>query len=115
MHPLSVGMSSRNFRQAYCETYRIPEKRYEKSVLFKILSVRARLVYPFIRILNPNAFHRERLLVRSVGKASTYDEIQYEVDFYQHKNVVKSFLRGTLRFRISGKYLLSVAKRILPG
>lgn len=60
--------------------------------------------------MNPNAFHAERRLIQSIAKATTLLDIQYDIDFYQHKNVVNSLFRGTLHFRASGKKIMSMAK-----
>lgn len=107
-------MSTPTFKEAFCKAYRISSSQYDRKALFKFLSLRARLAYPFLMLLNPNAFHQERKLVEFVGKAKSLDDIQYDVDFYQHKYVSRSTLRSTWRFRISGKYLLSVAKQVMP-
>jgi len=105
-------MSKPDFQTAFCSYYNIPQKDYQRKLLSRILTIRSRLVYPFCRLVTPTAFHPERRLVQSVAKANSLVDIQYEVDFYQHKRVVNSIVRGTLRFRASGKNLMSIAKRV---
>lgn len=83
--------------------------QFEKEVLGRALTRRARLLRPLVAFFHPEAFHAEKTLVRQAGDKIDFEDIRLDIDFYQHKNVVDSFLRSTLRFRISGIRLQRLA------
>ena len=102
-----------NFRERYCRAYNCTETEFEEHLLAKVLFKRARLLQKILTPLNGDFLHAERVLVRHVGKNEAIRETQLDVDFYQHKYVVGSFLREDLKVRISGVRLLQIAKRLL--
>lgn len=102
-------MSRWTFQKAVCELHGIPEDRYRGLVLRKTLFRRVRLVMPVVGVLNPDFLHHEKRLVERVGAALNVKEVRDEIDFYQHKFVVNSPLKDTLRFRLSGMKLMNLA------
>ena len=74
---------------------------------------RARLLYPWIERLHGNFFFHERRLVEQIAGQECYENIRYDIDFYQHKFVSTSARRGVLRIRLSGTRLLQVVRKIM--
>lgn len=81
-------------------------------MLRQTLFLHARVAFFFARILHRDAFHPERSLIRQAGDKINQTEVKLDIDFYQHKNVIGSFLRGTLRLRVSGIRLQRIARDI---
>lgn len=104
-------MSNLTFKESICRLLQISEDDYAKVVLKSSLSNRARLLSPIFCIINPNFLFNEKRLVEKVANLKSLKEIKEEVDFYQHKFVCNFFLKDTLRFRLSGMRLISLAQR----
>lgn len=51
-------------------------------------------------------------MVELAGRCTTLKEIQYEIDFYQHKYVVNSVIKDALKFRASGMRFMRLAKEV---
>jgi hypothetical protein len=91
-----------DFRAAYCHLRGIEPEKFERKVLKEVMFPHARIALFWARILNADAFHAEESLVRQAGSKVSLEEVKSDIDFYQHKSVVGSFVRGTLKFRVSG-------------
>lgn len=100
------------FLLQYCAEHSVSPDSFEIHLLRRVIFAHFLFVLPFLWILGPNVLHPERRLMILIGRCRTLEEVQNNIDFYQHKNVVNSFWRGPLRFRISGKKLMSIAKRL---
>jgi len=99
-----------DFRTAYCRVNQCPPAKFEKRLLAQTFFMHARIIDLFSRLIHPNGFHAERALVSQAGDKIALNDIQLDIDFYQHKNVVGSLFRDSFKCRISGKRLLKIAK-----
>ena len=102
-------MNETPFKQVLCDAYDLDSDKYMSFLLSHTLYFRVRLLHPFIRIFYPDHLFHEKRLIERVARAIDFKEIQDEVDFYQHKYVVHHFFKDTLRFRLSGYRLLTLA------
>jgi hypothetical protein len=104
-------MRDYTFKETVCALLELEEEAYHREVLRACLSNRARLLRPLISLVSPNFLFNENRLIEKVGQSTSLKEVREEVDFYQHKFVSNFFLKDTLRFRISGIRLISLAQR----
>ena len=104
-------MSSITLKEKVCALYRIEHPHFDAFMLQHTLFRRVRLVRPLVQIFYPDFLFNEKRLVEKVAKAVTLREVQSEIDFYQHKYVVNSFLKDALRFRLSGMRMMSIATK----
>lgn len=104
-------MKEHTFKESVCTLLGLKEEAYAKVVLRTCLSNRARLLRPLIALLSPNFLFNETRLIEKVARSTSLKEVKEEVDFYQHKFVANFFVKDTLRFRISGVRLISLAQR----
>lgn len=100
------------FREMVCQQYGIPENRFIPFVVRKCVFKRALILRPVVLPFHPDVLFQERRMVELAGRCTTLKEIQYEIDFYQHKYVVNSFIKDALKFRASGMRLMRFAKPV---
>lgn len=98
-----------DFRTAYCQWTGCPEEQFERRVLAETLFFPARVLRALIRPFRPKAFFPEYLLIRQAGDKQQIQDIELDVDFYQHKYVVGSLARESFSLRVSGRQLLRLA------
>ena len=58
-------------------------------------------------------FKRDLEIIRAAAECTSVREIRWEINFFHHQKT-KGFERNVLHFRLSGKRLLSFAKKFLP-
>lgn len=99
------------FKYAVCRLLKCREADYERLVFQKVMFRRARLIGFFISWFHPDFHFQEKLLIRQVAETHSLNEVQADIDFYQHKYVVNSMRRDGLNCRLSGKRLMRLARR----
>lgn len=104
-------MKETTFKESVCKLLALKEEAYAKVILKTCLSNRARLLRPLISLISPDFLFNEVRLIEKVAHSTSLREVKEEVDFYQHKFVANFFMKDTLRFRISGVRLISLAQR----
>lgn len=109
---LACDRSSGPFLQQYCAEKNLSPESFEWHLVKRVIFVHFLLVLPILWIFGTNVLHPERRLLTLIGRCQSLEEVQNNIDFYQHKNVVNSLWRGPLRFRISGKKLMRIAKSL---
>ena len=102
----------KTFRDACCGRLGIPQEAFEKKVLLACLPS----YYWFLGLLrwhfNRSYFKRDLEIVRAVADCTSVRDIRSEITFFHHQKTT-GFQRNFLRFRISGKRLLSFANKFL--
>lgn len=98
-----------DFRNAYCEWKGCPIEAFERRVLAETLFFPARVLRALVRPFRPHAFYSEFLLVKQAGDKQELEDIQLDVDFYQHKYVVGTLTRESFSLRVSGRQLVKLA------
>ena len=101
-----------NLRTAYCQVYNCPVEEFEPRVLKQTLFGHARLIRAIVRIIRPESFYAEYLLVKQAGDKILISDVQLDVDFYQHKYVTGFLLRESFKVRLSGRRLVSLARDV---
>lgn len=100
------------FREMVCQQYGISEETFIPFVVRKCVFKRALILRPIVLPFHPDVLFQERRMVELAGRCTTLKEIQYEIDFYQHKYVVNSLIKDALKFRASGMRLMRFAKAV---
>ena len=104
------------FKKAYCERFACEEEKFLSHLLCRSFFLPGQFLYLVSRIFVPQAFTGEASLIDHVGRASSVNEVRDELDFYHHKYVSTSTMRGAFYFRVSGQKLIKLAKDLgLPA
>jgi len=108
-----MATNAKTFRVVCCGTLGIPLEAFEKTVLLASLP-RYYWLWGLLRWhLNRSYFKRDLEIIRAAAEGASVREIRWEINFYHHQKT-KGFERNVLGFRLSGKRLLSFAKKFLP-
>ena len=100
-----------DFRTAYCQWQGCKPEEFEREVLRKVLFFQARVLRAIARPFRPHSFHAESVLIRQAGDKHALEDIEIDIDFYQHKYVVGRLMRESLRCRVSGRTLIRLARQ----
>lgn len=103
----------KKFRDVYCDRMGIPREAFEKKVLLACLPEYYWLLGLLRWHLNRSYFERDLEVIRAVAECTNLRDIRSEITFFHHQKMT-GVQRNLLRFRISGKRLLSVANKCLP-
>ena len=96
-----------------CARLGIPKAAFEKKVLLACLPVGYRGLGLLRWHLNRSYFKPDLEFIRVVAECTCLRDINSEITFFHHKKIT-GVQRRFLRFRISGKRLLSFANQYLP-
>lgn len=99
-----------DFRTAYCQWVGCPVDQFEKRVLKQTLFLHARILRALARPFRPHSFYAEYLAVKQAGDKQLLEDIELDVDFYQHKHVVGTLMRESFNCRLSGRQLVRLAR-----
>lgn len=106
-----LTIEDQTFKEAVCFFLDCRPDQYEKVVFRKVAFWRTRSIGLVIGIFYPDFHFQEKNLIRQVASNTSMTEMQTDIDFYQHKYVVNSVRRDAMRIRLSGKKLMSLARR----
>jgi hypothetical protein len=108
-----MAANAKTLREVCCSRLGISHDAFEKTVLLASLP-RYYWLWGLLRWhLNRSYFKRDLEIIRAAAECTSVREIRWEINFFHHQKT-KSFERNVLRFRLSGKRLLSFAKKFLP-
>jgi hypothetical protein len=103
------------FEEKFCEQYRVARDRYADAMFWRCLHRRTWLLAAVIRMIGTEYFAADYDLIRGVGRLSTADGLDDELDnFYSHLGN-HGFFRRRLRMRISVRRLITIVHALLPG
>lgn len=111
LSPDNACVEEPTFQEAVCRLLECSPEQYEKVVFRKVVFFRTRFIGFFVSIFYPDFHFQEKNLIRQVALNTTITEMQTDIDFYQHKYVSNSLRRDGMGIRLSGKKLMSLAKR----
>jgi hypothetical protein len=103
----------KTFREVCCGRLGISTEAFEKKVLLACLPSYYWLLGVLRWHLNRSYFQRDLEIIRAVAGCTSVRDVRSEITYYHHQRTV-GFQRNFLRFRISGKRLLSFANKFLP-
>ncbi len=103
------------FQDACCARLGIPPTAFEKRVLMASLPPHYRPFGILMWSVYGTYFQPDLLLIRAVAGCASVNQVIAEVN-YLHKIGFpqQGFMRGLLRFRMSGNRLIRFAKQFLP-
>ena len=108
-----MAAKSRNFRQAYCETFGGEPEVFEERVFWRCLYRRAFLLSALLYWWNKDHFRPDFRLIRQLGVCSSNREFRSEVETYEYEDRMRGgFLRCNCRMRISGRRLISLERAV---
>lgn len=108
---MSQGFSEPiDFRTAYCQWRGCPVEQFEKRLLSETLFFPAKVLRFIAMPFRPQSFHAEYVLMRQAGDKQQIEDIELDVDFYQHKYVVGKLSRESFSLRVSGRKLVRLAR-----
>lgn len=94
------------FREAFCRKFECSDAKFEEEVFHRILYPHAHLFVLMLKLFRPGFFRYDYELIRSIGDARSASEVMAEINAYHSDyQIKKSFLRRTMRIRISGDKL----------
>ncbi len=105
--------NAKSFRVVCCSRLGIPKEAFEKTVLLASLPSHFWFLGAMRWHVNRSYFKRDLEIVRAVAECTSLSDVRSEITYYHHRTTT-GFQRNVLRFRISGKRLLSFANRFLP-
>jgi hypothetical protein len=113
-----AGENSRpkTFKAAFCEHFRCPPERYEESLFWRALFRHAVPLAFLARRFDPEFFHEDRDLIREVGAMTSQEIFRHEINYFYGRNLRdKSWLRSTLRIRISGNRMIRLWRTLMQS
>jgi hypothetical protein len=108
-----MAAAVKTLRVIYCGRLGIPPEAFEKKVLLACLPSYYWLLGWLRWHLNRSYFKRDLEIIRAVADCTSLRDIRSEITYYHHQKIA-GLQRNFLRFRISGKRLLSFANKFLP-
>src|SRR5262249_23735572 len=86
---------------------------YEEMALEHCLYRHARLVAPLVRMLSPNFFAEDLKFIRYLGASAGFREAEVDLLNFRDANTgTGSFLRTTLKLRVSGRKAGRLAQQL---
>lgn len=104
----------RTFLDLYCEKNNCSPEQFHRRVFRHCLYPHARPLAPLIHLFNFEFFAADRTLLLSVANAVTMKRVREEVRDYFWDSNNRGWLRESLRIRMSGQRLRSLAREYLP-
>lgn len=101
-----------DFRSRFCRKYNCRPEAFERQILGRVLYLHMRPLALIMLAINRQRLQPEQVFVRQIARTATITQVLADVDFYNHKYVTNSFLRGTLNLRISGRRVIRMAKEL---
>jgi len=113
----TASLWPKSFREAFCERFNCAPERYERRLFWRCLCRHALPLAVFIRWFDRqfymDVFKEDFEFIREIGSVNSPDVFQVEVDRFYGRNVRdKSWIRGTMSVRVSGKRLLKLKRRL---
>ncbi len=98
----------------FCDRFLCSIQQYENRAFAKCLYWHAKPVAPLLRTLNPGFFRRDYILIRRLGEATDLHQALAEaLSFHATNRANPSFLRTSLRIRVSGRKAVRLAHLLL--
>ncbi len=90
-----------DFAEKFCRQFKVPPSEFRAAILSRTLYPTARIFRPILKLLNHDYFAADLSYIDGVGRLRRLRELANEShEFAQHPSN-RSFLRSTLRLRIS--------------
>jgi len=106
-------MAGQQFQVLFCQKFKCALSDYEKRVFRQLLFRRAKLLAPVICKLRRELFAADFKFIRALGEASDLREAKAAAGDFQSMNIArKSFLRMTLKLRVSGAKATTLAQQL---
>lgn len=106
-------MPGQTFQVLFCERFHCPPEAFEEQVFARCLHWQARLVAPLLRRLKPGLFTEDFRFIRCLGAATDLLTASAEAaDFHRAAPRHRSFWRGELRLRVSGRKAMHLAHEL---
>lgn len=107
-------MSTDDFRERFAQRFGLKSSAdCERALLWKTRYPVARFMAPVMEAFWPSLFRQDRELVSKIAAQSSIDGVRTLVDFFKaQQSYESSFLRGTLRLRVSGRRVMSLANEV---
>ena len=100
--------------EAYCARHHCPPSRFEERVFRECLHSHAAPFASLLFRLSPKRFREDQLVIQQVGLARTLEEVDAALSDFQYINHSQPhWLRTSLRFRVSGRRLRTMAESLL--
>ena len=101
----------RQFRELFCERFNCPISEYRDRAFRKLLYWQARPFAGILRLLVPNFFFEDFKFIESLGNAMDQREARADAaNFHDANSYAKGVLRGSLKFRVSGRRAMRLAR-----
>ena len=112
--PKLPSATVQQFQYLFCERFHCPRSEFEERAFRECLYSHAKLVAPVLRKLKPDFFAEDFRFIRYLGEATDSREMKACAADFQDANFARrSFLRTTLRIRVSGRKAARFAKRLI--
>ena len=106
-------MTDKTFAELYCDKHGLSPEQYESVVLRRALYPHARLLAPFLRLLQPEYFAADLDFVRSVARLRRFREFFYEAEEFAHHPANRGFWRLNANLRVSSRALRRMVRGTL--
>ena len=106
----------KTFRELYSDRFGCPAEVFETRVFWRTLHRRSLPLALLVYLFDRDFFRLDLLAIRQLGVTQSAREFRAEVDlFCSEYRMQRSFLRKTLRLRISGRRLMQVLNQVAPA
>ena len=106
-------MAKREIKSLFCERFDCPPAEYEGWAFRQCLYWHARLLTPIVRKLSPRFFAEDMKFIQELGLTNDWRGARSEVLSFQEENRANSsFLRNSLKIRVSGRKAADLAQRL---
>jgi hypothetical protein len=92
---------SNDFAEKFCRQFKVPPTAFRAALLSRTLYPAARFLRPLLTLLNHDYFAADHSYIDSVGRIRRLRELANESHEFAQHPANRSFLRSTLRLRIS--------------
>jgi hypothetical protein len=100
-----------DFQLLFCERFGCPASEYQERAFRECLYWHAKPLAPVLRKLNPDFFREDFEFIRYLGQTNGGREARANAaDF--HEGTKRSFLRNTLKLRVSGRKATRLAQKL---
>lgn len=112
--PAPVAETAKTFRHVFCAFHGIAVERFAHEMFDRAVFRRVRWLRPLISLFNKHFFAVDLQFVRSIGKVTTIEELNAELDEFLYHPRNRRWARHSLKLRLSTRRILDIAEPLMP-
>jgi len=101
-----------DFLTLFCEKFGCDRRKFKKCVFVECVHPEGQALARCLHLFRPRLFERDLDLIERVKNATSFDQIQRLVDYYEAKYTPEGLVRLVFKARVSKKRLLALAETL---